>query len=64
VSIRVYDVLGCELCTLADHLYPEQIPHMRWNGSNALGLPVANGIYFYRLTGEDFVQVKHVLRIR
>jgi len=64
VSIRVFDMLGREISTLAEHVYPAQIPHLSWNGRNAQGLPVANGIYFYRLTGEDFVQVKRILRIR
>ncbi len=64
VTIRVYDVLGREVCTLADHLYPTQIPHLRWNGRDARGLPVANGMYFYRLTGKDFMQVKQASRIR
>ncbi len=32
-----------------------------WNGKNALGEPVASGVYFYTLTADDFTATHKML---
>ena len=36
----------------------------RWNGKDAYGLPVASGIYLYRLKTDHFVDVKKMFLLK
>lgn len=49
VSLRVYDVRGRLVTTLADRHFPYGTYDVTWNGTNARGRPVASGVYFCRL---------------
>ena len=54
VTLKVYDVLGREICTLIDGELPSGIHQIFWNGDNAAGMPVTSGIYVYHLEAGDF----------
>jgi hypothetical protein len=59
VSIRLYDILGCELDILINE---EKIPgyyEIEFDGSN---LP--SGVYFYRIQTGNFTDIKKLILIK
>ena len=62
VTLRVYDVAGRLVATLADKAYAPGIHAVTWNGTNNSGQGVSSGIYFYKITaGRDVATKKMVL---
>lgn len=56
VSLRVYDILGREVVTLANGPQAAGTYQVIWDGRNSAGSQVSSGVYFYRLeakTGSD-----------
>jgi hypothetical protein len=50
VTLRVYDLTGKVVRTLANGEYPSGIHQVVWQGEDEQGAQVASGVYFYRLT--------------
>ncbi|MFM8179838.1 MAG: FlgD immunoglobulin-like domain containing protein, partial [Candidatus Kapaibacterium sp.] len=50
-SLRVFDVTGNEVTTLASGTFSKGSYSYTWDGRSANGARVSNGVYFYRLTG-------------
>jgi M6 family metalloprotease-like protein len=62
--LKVYNVAGQAIRTLVDG---EQHPNyyaVTWDGRNGKGKPVANGVYFYKLTSGGFSDTKKMSVIR
>jgi flagellar hook assembly protein FlgD len=59
VRLKVYDVLGREVATLADHVVPAGDYTGTWDGRNGSGQQVATGVYHYRLEVAYPSGVKH-----
>jgi subtilisin family serine protease len=49
VSLKVYNILGQEVRTLADGMMEAGFVNAVWDGRNNGGMGVSSGIYFYRL---------------
>ena len=49
VSLSVYNLLGQRIMTLVDGQQAQGEHLAAWNGSDTHAIPVASGIYFYRL---------------
>ncbi|MBN1541103.1 hypothetical protein JW992_03085, partial [candidate division KSB1 bacterium] len=49
VVLEIYNVLGQRVRSLVDHLLPGGQHQIVWDGRSNDGLPVAAGLYFYRL---------------
>ncbi len=49
ITLRVYDVLGRRVATLADGDETAANHAVTWDGRNSSGAAVASGVYFYRL---------------
>ncbi|MDI6804518.1 MAG: FlgD immunoglobulin-like domain containing protein [Bacteroidota bacterium] len=71
VTIKIYDLLGQEIKTLADETQESGYRSVEWNGKNSLGIEAASGLYFYRIEaadiqnpGKKFVQVKRMLLMK
>ncbi|MBI4552858.1 MAG: T9SS type A sorting domain-containing protein [Candidatus Latescibacteria bacterium] len=67
VILRVYNLLGQVVTTLVDGPQEAGIYTVRWNGRAATGVPVAGGVYFYRLvvTGrEPFTATRKMVLIK
>ena len=54
VNLTVYNVLGQEVISLIESSLPSGNHRVIWDGRNELGAAVGSGIYFYRLTADDF----------
>lgn len=49
VRIAVINVLGQEVRTLVDDVFPVGNHRTSWDGTDGSGIPVASGIYFYHM---------------
>ena len=54
VNLTVYNVLGQEVINLIESSLPSGNHRVIWDGRNELGAAVGSGLYFYRLTADDF----------
>ncbi len=65
VVLRLYDMLGREIMTLADENQSAGRHSLVWDGRDNLGNPVISGVYFYRLRAENgFSQTKKLLFLK
>lgn len=53
ISLKVYDLSGREIITLASGTYSPGSYHVNWNAVNNVGDPVASGMYIYRLVSSN-----------
>jgi len=64
VQLAIYNILGQKIRTLVNrHLEPGH-HHVIWDGTNAVGEPMANGIYFYQIQVNDFVARRKSVLLR
>ena len=64
VSIVVYDMMGREVRSLvADFATPGSYSVV-WDATNSEGLSVAAGMYVYKMTSSDFVEVNKMLLVK
>ena len=66
VTLRIYAIDGTLVRTLAlGHqpagMYQNRSRAASWDGRNAIGEPVASGLYFYTLTAGDFTATRKML---
>lgn len=64
VALRVYDVGGALVRTLADETMDAGSHVVEWNGRNDQGNPASSGVYFYRLTAPGFSDVRKMTLIK
>jgi len=64
VRLEVIDVNGRRVSTLSAGLLPEGRHQVQWDGKDAQGRPVADGIYFYRLTAPGTLFVRRMVLAR
>ena len=64
VALRVYNILGQEIATLADGFQPAGRYEVAWNGLDKDGRRAANGIYLYRLTSGNQSLTKKMVKIQ
>jgi hypothetical protein len=53
VTIKLFDITGKEITTLVNEVKPAGSYEIKFNAEN-----LASGVYFYRMTANDFVSVK------
>jgi FlgD Ig-like domain len=64
VSLRIYDVAGRLVTTLADARLPAGRHDLTWTGKTGSGEPVAAGVYFARLESSEVNSVRRLVRVR
>ena len=65
VSVKIYDVLGRVVKTLAsDRRYAAGEHELRWDGTNDAGADVSSGVYFYSLQYGNFHQTKQMTVVK
>jgi spore coat protein A len=63
-ELKIYNVLGQEVRTLANRDYPAGEHMIAWDGKDARGGVVTSGMYFYRLTAGENVLMRKMLLLR
>jgi hypothetical protein len=63
-TLKIYNVLGEVVKTLADEPMAPGTHHIIWDGKDDQGTQVASGIYFYRLRAGDFQDTKKMVLMK
>ncbi|MDP2982012.1 MAG: T9SS type A sorting domain-containing protein [Candidatus Latescibacter sp.] len=64
ISLKVYDLLGREVTTLAEGDTPAGQHRVVWNGSDYSRKQVSSGVYFYRLIAGGREETRKMLLAR
>jgi predicted GH43/DUF377 family glycosyl hydrolase len=64
VRITIYDMLGRQVKTLVDANRPAGRFGTEWDGMDERNLPVAAGVYLYKMEAGDFVKVNKLALVR
>jgi hypothetical protein len=64
MRLRIYDAAGRLVRTLVDGHREAKSYQLTWDGRDGMGLELASGIYFYRLTAGDFVETRKMVLLR
>ncbi len=64
VRLTVYDVSGREITRLVDGVKTQGNYSVVWNGTDLSQNAVSSGMYFFRLEGEGFAQIKRMLYLK
>ncbi len=64
VKIAIFDITGQHIITLLDEEQPPGWNNIRWDGKNQFGNEVVSGMYFYRITAENFRQTRKMILMR
>ena len=64
VTLTLYNTLGQTVRTLVKSPREAGSHRVMWDGRDDLGRPVASGIYLYRFTAGDFVQVRKMILLK
>jgi flagellar hook capping protein FlgD len=60
ISIKVFDLSGREVQSLANGWYSAGMHDVNWDGRNAGGRPAAGGIYFLHIQSGSFAETKRI----
>lgn len=63
-SLKIYNVRGQLVQTLANGSFEAGVHSFAWDGTNAVGEKVASGLYFYQLIAGDFYRVKRMILLK
>ena len=64
VSLAIFDVSGRLVRELESSSLPAGTYSRVWNGRDAQNRVVSSGIYFYRLSGNDFSEAKKMILVQ
>lgn len=64
MTVRVYDLAGRRVATLADRRFTEGDHSLRWDGRTDAGADAPSGAYLVRLQGEQSDSVEKVMLLR
>jgi|GEM_PF-2114021 len=63
-TLRVYDITGREAAELVNGFQGTGFYSVRWDGSSSSGIPVASGVYFYRLESGNFNKTSKMIFLK
>jgi len=58
VKIEVFNLLGQSVIVLVDEYLSAGVKEITWNGVSTTGQKVSSGIYFYRISADQFTDVR------
>ena len=65
VRLEIYNVMGQRVNVLIrDEMYNAGFYEVVWNGIDESNLPVASGMYMYRITAGEFTEVKRMMFLK
>jgi hypothetical protein len=64
VKIEIFNSLGQKVTTLVDGKRVQGQHIINWNGIDSRGIPVSSGIYFYRLSAENYERTMKMILMK
>jgi hypothetical protein len=64
VSLKIYDMLGREVKTLANGIKTPGEYEVVWDGRSDWGTEVSSGLYIYQMISDDYVETRKMLLLR
>lgn len=64
VNLSVYNVLGQHVTTLVNEMQRAGRQTVTWDGTDASGVSVASGVYFYKIRAGDYSNTKKMLLLK
>ncbi|MCB0831843.1 MAG: T9SS type A sorting domain-containing protein, partial [Bacteroidetes bacterium] len=70
VTLKVFNIIGQEIATLADRRFGGGVHSVQWNGLNKYNQNAASGIYIYRLIAvpanakDRFIQTRKMMLLK
>ncbi|MEZ5359072.1 MAG: T9SS type A sorting domain-containing protein [Candidatus Zixiibacteriota bacterium] len=64
VKLEIFNILGQKVKVLVDESQPPGDYKIQWDGRDVFGSEAASGIYLYRLTTDDFSDVKKLMLLK
>jgi len=64
VSIDIYSINGQLVRSLVSGVYGAGLHSAIWNGHDNYGRTVGSGVYFYRMSSEDYVSVRKMVLVK
>ncbi|MEW5796841.1 MAG: T9SS type A sorting domain-containing protein [Candidatus Zixiibacteriota bacterium] len=64
VEIDVFDILGRQVATLFEGPASLGVHSVTWDGTDSEGRRVASGVYFYRMTMDDFSESRKMILLK
>ncbi len=64
VKIEVYNILGEKVRILSDRQFNRGTHHVDWDGKDADGNSLSNGVYIYQMTGGTITKMKKMMLLR
>lgn len=64
VSLEIFNSLGQKVNSLTNNQFPAGEHSLSWNGTDDNGNQLASGIYFYKLTANEFSQSKKMVMLK
>ncbi|MDX9856996.1 MAG: T9SS type A sorting domain-containing protein [candidate division Zixibacteria bacterium] len=64
VSLSIYNILGQQVAVLIDDVRPAGDYQIVWDGRDERGVPVASGVYFYRLVTRDVSESRKMILVK
>ena len=64
VKIDIYNVMGQQIATLLNSTVETGYHEATWNGTDRSGKRVADGVYFYRMEADGYVQSRKMLLLK
>ena len=64
VELSVYNIVGQKVATLVNGDFQAGLHEVEWQGVDETGVPVASGVYFYRLTTDAYNETKKMLLLK
>ena len=64
VKIDIYNIKGQKIVTIANDKFEAGLHNLEWNGKDTNNRKVSSGMYFYKMTTEDYSSVKKMLMLK
>jgi hypothetical protein len=64
VKVDVFNILGQKIKTVVDGEFEAGYYQADWDGTNQEGLVVASGMYFYKITADNFSSTKKLMLLK
>ncbi|UCE07571.1 MAG: DUF4962 domain-containing protein [bacterium] len=64
VTLKIFDLLGREVRILVNENQPKGFYRVVWDGRNEMGQIVADGIYLYLISADDFVKTCKMILLK